>query len=99
MKTVAYSYDVLPRWVLPAAFRPSDLTGLVLALPAATNGPVPGASGVRSPRGALPRSGGGRRRTTTSWSSCSTSSTDRPFMHSRSYFIEGLFTFTVLRST
>jgi len=24
---------------------------------------------------------------------------DRPFMHSRSYFIEGLFTFTVLRST
>ena len=24
---------------------------------------------------------------------------DRPFMHSRSDFIEGLFTFTVLRST
>jgi len=24
---------------------------------------------------------------------------DRPFMHSRSYFIEGLFPFTVLRST
>jgi len=41
MKTVAYSYDVLPRWVLPAAFRPSDLTGSVLALLRATNGPVP----------------------------------------------------------
>jgi len=24
---------------------------------------------------------------------------DRPFMHSRSYFIQGLFTFTGLRST
>ena len=41
MKTVADSYDVLPRWVLPTAFRPFDLTGSVFALLAATNGPVP----------------------------------------------------------
>jgi len=42
MKTVAYSYGVLPRWVLPATFRVSGLSGSVLALLAATNGPVPG---------------------------------------------------------
>jgi len=50
MKTVAYSYDVLPWWVLPAAFRVSGLSGSVFALLATTNGPVPGASGVRPSR-------------------------------------------------
>ena len=103
MKTVAYSYDVLPWWVLPAAFRPPGLSGSVFALLATTNGPVPGASGVRSPRGALPRDRVGPQtddhQLVVLLDQLHDDKQDRPFMHSRSYFIEGLFTFTVLRST
>jgi len=106
MKTVAYSYDVLPRWVLPATFRVSGLSGSVFALPAATNGPVPGRA-VSEVHAVHSRAIG-----TIGWGPQADDhqlfvlldqlhydKQDRPFMHSRSYCIEGLFTFTVLRST
>jgi len=103
MKTVAYSYDVLARRVLPAAFRPPDLSASVFALLAATNGPVP-VRAVSEVHAVHSRAIG--------WGPQADDhqlfilldqlhydKQDRPFMHFRSYFIEGLFTFTVLRST
>jgi len=102
-ETVAYSYDVLPRWVFPAAFRPSDLTGSVFALLATINGPVPvrAVSEVHAVHsGAI---GWGPQaddhQLFVLLDQLHYDKQDRPFMHSRSYFIEGLFTFTVLRST
>jgi len=103
MRTVAYSYDVLARWVLPATFRVSGLSGSVLALLAATNGPVPGraVSEVQAVHsraiGWGPQAGG--RQLFVLLDRLHYDKQDRPFMHSRSYFIGGLFTFTVLRST
>jgi len=102
-ETVAYSYDVLPRWVFPAVFRPSDLTGSVFALLAATNGPVPvrAVSEVHAVHsdaiGWGPQAGD--HQLFILLDQFHYDKQDRPFMHSRSYFIEGLFTFTVLRST
>ena len=63
----------------------------------------PRASRVRSPRAALPRFGWGPQaddhQLVVLLDQLHYDKQDRPFMHSRSYFIQGLFTFTVLRST
>jgi len=103
MKTVAYSYDVLPRWVLPATFRVSGLTGSVFALLATTNGPVPGraVSEVHAVHSRAIRWGPQTddHQLVVLFDQLHYDKQDQPFMHSRSYFIEGLFTFTVLRST
>ncbi len=103
MKTVAYSYGVLPRWVLPATFRVSGLSGSVFALLTTTNGPVPvrALSEVHAVHsGAI---GWGPQaddhQLFVLLDQLHYDKQDRPFMHCRSYFIQGLFTFTVLRST
>lgn len=101
--TVAYSYDVLPRWVFPASFVPSDLTGSVFALLAATAGPVPAraVSEVHAVHSAGIGWGAeaGDHQLFVLLDQLHFDQEDRPFMHSRSYFVEGLFNFTVLRST
>jgi GntR family transcriptional regulator len=102
-ETVAYSYDVLPRWAFPATFRPSDLTGSVFALLAATHGPVP-MRAVAEVHAVNSDSIGwgakaGDHQLFVLLDQLHYDEHDRPFMHSMSYFIEGLFTFTVLRST
>lgn len=102
-QTVAYSYDVLPRWAFGADFEPTDLTGSVFALLAETHGPVPlrAVSEVHAVHsdsigwGA----GSGDHQLFVLLDQLHYDEQDRPFMHSKSYFIEGLFTFTVLRST
>ncbi len=102
MKTVAYPYDVLPRLVLPATFRVSGLS--VRCWP---SWPPPT---DRSPCERCPKST--RCTPAIGWGPQTDyhqlvvlldqlhyDKQDRPFMHSRSYFIQGLFTFTVLLST
>jgi GntR family transcriptional regulator len=101
--TVAYSYDVLPRWAFPASFRAEDLSGSVFAHLATVGGAVPdwGLAKVHAVVSA-----------DVAWDD--ESGTDqlfvlldqlqydresRPFMHTRSYFIEGRFNFSVVRQT
>lgn len=101
-ETVAYSYDVLPRWVLPAAFRPIDLTGSVFALLEETDGPVPvrAVSEVHAVHSSSIGWGAEARehQLFVLLDQLHYDQQGRPCMHSRSYFIEGLFTFSVLRS-
>jgi len=101
-QTVAFSYDVLPRWAFPADFRPGRLRGSVFGFLAEHGGPRPTRAvaqvhAVRSD--------------TIGWDD-DTSGHDlyilldqlqvdehgRPFMHSRSFFLEGKFNFTVIRT-
>lgn len=102
-ETVAYSYDVLPRWAFPPSFRPTDLTGSVFALLAQTAGPVPVRALSEVHAVHSPDIGWGTEAHEhllfVLLDQMHYDEQDRPFMHSRSYFIEGLFTFTVLRTT
>lgn len=99
--TVAYSYDVLPRWVFAADFTPDQLTGSVFGHLAATGGPIPerAVAQVHAVQSA-----------DVAWDHALEDDhlfilldqlqfdrEDRPFMHTRSYFVEGRFNFTVLR--
>ncbi len=99
--TVAYSYDVLPRWVFPPAFTPEDLTGSVFGHLAATGGPIPDRAVARVHA---------VQSADVTWDreldddhlfilldQLQFDREDRPFMHTRSYFVEGRFNFTVLR--
>ena len=100
---VAYSYDVLPRWVFPAAFKPSDLTGSVFATLEKSGGPVPD-WGLAKVHAVLSSD--------VAWDDkdekeqlfvlldqLQHDTEGRPFMHTRSYFVEGRFNFTVVRTT
>jgi len=102
-ETVAYSYDVLPRWVFAADFTPNHLTGSVFALLAETNGPVPVRAVAEVHAVHSPHIGWGSEARDqllfVLLDQLHYDQRDRPFMHSRSYFIEGLFTFSVLRTT
>jgi GntR family transcriptional regulator len=99
--TVAYSYDILPRWVFPDAFRPEQLDGSVFAFLAQHQGPVPVRAVARVHAVNDPA---------VAWDDelqdeqlfilldqLHYDQENRPFMHTRSYFIEGRFNFTVVR--
>ena len=99
--TVAYSYDVLPRWVFPLAFEPEDLTGSVFGHLAATGGPIPDRAvaqvhAVQSADVAWDRALD-EDHLFILLDQLQYDRKDRPFMHTRSYFVEGRFNFTVLR--
>jgi GntR family transcriptional regulator len=101
--TVAYSYDVLPRWVFPSTFQPADLTGSVFGLLAATGGPVPD-RGLAHVHAVLSRDvawedDSGKERLYLLLDQLQYDRQDRPFMYTRSYFVEGRFNFTVVRTT
>jgi GntR family transcriptional regulator len=100
---VAYSYDVLPRWVFPNDFKPSDLTGSVFAMLDKSGGPVPD-WGLAKVHAVLSSD--------VAWDEkeekeqlfvlldqLQYDTENRPFMHTRSYFVEGRFNFTVVRTT
>lgn len=100
---VAYSYDVLPRWAFPADFKATDLTGSVFGTLAATGGPEPD-RGLAHVHAVLSSE--------VAWDSdddeeqlyvlldqLQYDTQNRPFMHTRSYFVEGRFDFTVVRTT
>lgn len=101
-RTVAFSYDVLPRWVFPDDFEAAHLDGSVFGYLAAHGGPRPtrGLAEVHAVRS-----------DTVGWGDDAEDQQlyvlldqmqyddqQRPFMHSRSFFLEGSFTFTVLRT-
>ena len=99
--TVAYSYDILPRWVFPEDFAQDQLDGSVFAFLAAHAGPVP-VRAVARVHAVNDRS--------VAWDDdvqdqqlfilldqLHYDQENRPFMHTRSYFIEGRFNFTVVR--
>lgn len=100
---VAYSYDVLPRWVFPPDFRPKDLTGSVFGFLSNHQGPtaVRALANVKAVNDL-----------SIAWDGALEpgdlfllldqlhfDEQNRPFMYTRSYFIEGRFAFTVLRTT
>lgn len=101
--TVAYSYDILPRWAFPENFEPEQLTGSVFAFLATHNGPTPLRALARVHAVAHPQ---------VAWDEDFTDDQlfvlldqlqfdqqARPFMHTTSYFIEGRFNFTVVRTS
>ena len=101
-EVVAFSYDVLPRWVFPAAFEPTELTGSVFGFLREHDGPRP--TRAVATVHAL-------RDSTIGWDDETDSHElyvlldqhqydlhNRPFMHSRSFFLEGRFNFTVIRT-
>ena len=101
--TVAYSYDVLPRWVFPTDFHPDQLTGSVFAFLAAHNGPRPLRALARVHAVTHPQ---------VAWDEdfaddqlfllldqLQYDQRARPFMHTTSYFIAGRFNFTVVRTS
>jgi GntR family transcriptional regulator len=99
--TVAYSYDVLPRWVFPASFEPEELTGSVFGHLAAHGGPVPDRAvaqvhAVQSAEVAWDQELD-EHHLFVLLDQLQFDRDGRPFMHTRSYFIEGRFSFTVIR--
>jgi len=101
-QTVAFSYDVLPRWAFPADFRTSQLRGSVFGFLAEHSGPRPtrGVAEVHAVRS-----------DSIDWDDETSGQQlyilldqmqfddqGRPFMHSRSFFLEGRFNFTVVRT-
>jgi GntR family transcriptional regulator len=101
--TVAYSFDILPRWVFPPGFQPEDLTGSVFGLLAATGGPVPdrGLAHVHAVLSAEVawEDDSGEERLYVLLDQLQYDRQDRPFMYTRSYFVEGRFNFSVVRTT
>ena len=99
--TVAYSYDILPRWIFPRDFRPSDLTGSVIAYLEAHGGPVPTRAvahihAVNDPAVAWDKNVPDNQLFVL-LDQMHYERANRPVMHSKSYFIEGRFNFTVVR--
>jgi GntR family transcriptional regulator len=100
---VAYSYDVLPRWVLPADFVPTDLTGSVFASLQESGGPDPDwgfaqVHAVFSDEVAWDEPAG-EKKLFVLLDQLQYDTENRPFMHTRSYFVEGRFNFNVVRTT
>ncbi|GAA2073709.1 GntR family transcriptional regulator [Pseudolysinimonas kribbensis] len=101
---VAYSFDILPRWAFPADFSPDDLTGSVFGKLAEIGGPTPD-WGTAQVHAVVSKD--------IAWDADGDDAPDlfvlldqlqfdlegRPFMHTRSYFVEGRFAFNVLRTT
>ncbi|MDX6223257.1 MAG: GntR family transcriptional regulator [Frankiales bacterium] len=99
--TVAYSYDVLPRWVFPANFKARDLTGSVFGFLRDNNGPKPVRAlakvhAVDDP--AVAWDGDFEpHQLFVLLDQLHYDENIHPFMHTRSFFIEGRFNFTVVR--
>ena len=99
---VAYSYDVLPRWVFPTTFDPHSLTGSVFAYLAEHRGPVPlralaQVHAVINPDAAWDDDVPGNQLYVLI-DQLHYADDGRPFMHTKSYFIEGRFSFSVVRT-
>ncbi|MEO7746186.1 MAG: GntR family transcriptional regulator [Actinomycetota bacterium] len=101
-QTVAFSYDVLPRWAFPADFRTSQLRGSVFGFLAEHGGPRPTRAvaqvhAVRSDSIGWDDETGGHQLYIL-LDQMQVDEQGRPFMHSRSFFLEGKFNFTVVRT-
>jgi GntR family transcriptional regulator len=101
--TVAYSFDVLPRWALPRSFSTEDLTGSVFAYLASTSGPIPVRAIARVHAVSDPAvawdGGVDEKQLFVLLDQLHYDEQSRPFMHTRSFFLEGRFNFTVVRKS
>lgn len=102
--TVCYSYDVLPRWAFPADFQAADLTGSVFAYLAEHGGPTPlralaRVHAVTRPEVVWDKEGLADDQLFVLLDQLHYDERSRPFMHTTSYFIEGRFNFTVVRTS
>ena len=101
-EVVAYSYDILPRWVFPPEFRAGDLRGSVFGYIAEHNGPRPtrAMAEVHAARSAIVGwdDDAGEDNLYILLDQLQFDDKGRPFMHSRSFFLEGKFHFTVIRT-
>jgi len=99
---VAYSYDLLPMWVLPDGFRAGDLRGSVFGFLAEHQGPRPtrAVAEVHAVRSDLIGwdDDAGEDKLYVLLDQLQFDERGRPFMHSRSFFLEGKFNFTVIRT-
>jgi GntR family transcriptional regulator len=98
---VAYSYDILPLWVFPDDFRAGHLRGSVFGYLADHDGPRPTRAvatvhAVRS--GLIDWDDVGEDNLYVLMDQLQFDDRGRPFMHSRSFFLEGEFNFTVIRT-
>ncbi|WP_411285591.1 GntR family transcriptional regulator [Lapillicoccus sp.] len=101
-QTVAFSYDILPRWVFPARFRTSELRGSVFGFLADHDGPRPARAlaevhAVRSDTIGWDEETDGHQLYIL-LDQMQVDDQNRRFMHSRSFFLEGRFNFTVVRT-
>ncbi|HEY9521632.1 MAG TPA: GntR family transcriptional regulator [Thermopolyspora sp.] len=101
-EVVAYSYDILPRWVFPPEFRAGDLRGSVFGYIAEHNGPRPtrAMAEVHAVRSDIVGwdDDAGEDNLYILLDQLQFDDKGRPFMHSRSFFLEGKFHFTVIRT-
>lgn len=99
--TVAYSYDILPRWAFPRTFRPHDLNGSVFNFLDSHSGPRPKRAVSRVHAVSSPDVAWGDAAADDSLfvllDQLHFDEQERPFMHTKSYFVEGRFNFTVIR--
>ena len=100
-QTVAFSYDILPRWAFPPDFRPSQLRGSVFGFLADHGGPRPARAlaevhAVRSDSIGWDDETDGHQLYVL-LDQMQADDQGRRFMHSRSFFLEGRFNFTVVR--
>lgn len=99
--TVCYSYDVLPRWVFPDDFAVESLQGSIFGYLQSHHGPRPVRASaevhaVVNPDVAWDESFADDQLFVL-LDQLHVDEDARPFMHTRSYFIEGRFNFTVIR--
>ncbi|MFG1924647.1 GntR family transcriptional regulator [Cryptosporangium sp. NPDC048952] len=99
---VAYSYDILPRWAFPETFKASQLRGSVFGYLAEHNGPRPtrAVAEVHAVRSDIIGwdDDEGEDKLYVLLDQLQYDDHGRPFMHSRSFFLEGKFNFTVIRT-
>jgi GntR family transcriptional regulator len=101
--TVCYSYDVLPLWVFPKDFKTSHLTGSVFNFIEKHNGPTPirafaEVHAVLNPDVAWDNDVL-ENQLYVLLDQMHYDEKSRPFMHTKSYFIQGRFNFTVVRTS
>lgn len=99
---VAYSYDILPRWVFPEQFRAGQLRGSVFGYLAEHDGPRPtrAVAEVHAVRSDVIGwdDDEGEDNLYVLLDQLQFDERGRAFMHSRSFFLEGKFNFTVIRT-
>jgi GntR family transcriptional regulator len=100
-QTVAFSYDILPRWVFPPHFRPAHLQGSVFGFLAENGGlrPTRAVAQVHAVRSdSIGWDDANEHQLYILLDQLQFDEHRRPFMHSRSFFLEGKFNFTVIRT-
>jgi GntR family transcriptional regulator len=99
---VCYSYDLLPRWVFPAGFKPEDLNGSIFEYFSRNRGPVPQRAVAKVHPAANPAVVWDEKfppdQLFLQLDQMHYDELGHPFMHTTAYFIDGRFDYTVVRT-